>query len=240
MVLNVLGATFYYSHQSLLWPGETQFPDSTYAAAISKLKSHSNVKVLGYTHVQWASRSISDVITGIDKYAGWSAFTDLDIALSGIFLDEAPSEVGSNSANLQYMKDLQIHIRQALGSSAFTMTNPGTIIDKAFYQYAGAIVSYENHLEHYYDPGTLQNSQDTSRSPGTPTSQQGIIVTSVTGSQAREKYLLGKIVSRGVGYVYFTRDADYLAFGSDLALMVEEIANKNGLLKKRSLREVVW
>lgn len=55
-----------------------------------------------------------------------------------------------------------------IGKSGFTMTDPGVIADKRFYEStADAVVSFEDCLVNYYTPGKLQTSKDMSKSPGT-------------------------------------------------------------------------
>ncbi|EPS41031.1 hypothetical protein H072_5083 [Dactylellina haptotyla CBS 200.50] len=217
-------------------PGDSQFPDANYIAGVAKLNSFKNVRTIGYVHVSYVARHLADVCADITKYAGWASYKTANIAVSGIFVDEAPSEVGAGNANLIYMENVRGAISKAFaatGKDGFTMTNPGTIADKSFYEYADSIVSYESPLSSYYDPDTLQTSKDTSKSAGTPGSLQSIIVTSFTSSEARERYLLQKVVARDIGHVYFTRDPDYQAFGSDLKILVGEVAKQNGLVNTR-------
>lgn len=57
-------------------------------------------------------------------------------------------------------------------------------------------------------------------------------MTSVNGSQARERYLLRKVLERGIGFVYSTVDPDYQKFGTDLVLLVDEMARSNGLVRR--------
>ncbi|KAF3928660.1 Spherulin-4 [Arthrobotrys entomopaga] len=214
-------------------PGTSQFPDASYIAGVAKLKTFRNVKLIGYVHVSYTTRNVADVCADISKYAGWASYKAASIALSGIFVDEAPSEVGSRNVNLLYMRRVRNSVLQsfnAISQPGFTMTNPGTIADRQFYAYADSIVSYESPLSNYYDPDTLQTSIDMSKSAGTSGALQSIIVTSFTGSETRERYLLDNVVQRGIGEVYFTRDADYQAFGSDIFILVDEIARRNGLV----------
>ncbi|KAF3932605.1 Spherulin-4 [Dactylellina cionopaga] len=217
-------------------PGTARFPDSNYVAGIIKLKSFRNVRVIGYVHVSYTSRNISEVCDDIDKYADWAAHPTADIRVSGVFVDEAPAEVGNEDGNLNYMSNVHDRVLQsfgAIGQDGFTMTNPGTIADKGFYQFADAVVSFESPLSSYYAPDTLQTSKDLSKSAGTAASLQGIIVTAFDGSEARERYMLHAVVARGIGYVYFTRDPDYQKFGTDLKLLVGEVAKRNGLANTR-------
>ncbi|KAF3089313.1 hypothetical protein TWF706_010433 [Orbilia oligospora] len=174
-------------------PGSKRFPGESYREGITKLKTFKNLRIIGYVHVSYIARKLEDVCQDIDRYVGWDEYKKGKISVDGIFVDEAPEDVGKDAISL----------------SGFTMINPGVIADKRFYEAtADAVVSYEDRL--------------------------AIIVTSVDSSDARERYLLRKVVERGIGFVYCTIDPDYRKFGIDLVLLVDEVARSNGLVRKRT------
>ncbi|KAK6345754.1 hypothetical protein TWF718_007661 [Orbilia javanica] len=217
-------------------PGPKRFPDDSYIDGVVKLKVFKNVRVIGYVHASYTARKLEDVCKDVDTYTGWDRYPRSDISVDGIFVDEAPDNVGKDGRNLNYMKSVRSRILEnfnGIGKSGFTMTNPGVIVDKRFYESSitDAVVSFEDTLKNYYAPGKLEVSKDMTKSPGTPSEMQAIIVTSVDGSPARERYILNKLVERGIGFVYFTTDPDYQKFGTDLAIFVDQVARSNGLVE---------
>ncbi|KAK6528604.1 hypothetical protein TWF281_009842 [Arthrobotrys megalospora] len=217
-------------------PGAGRFPDANYVAGITRLKKFHNVRLIGYVHVSYTARKLSDVYQDVDRYAEWAAYGPGDISLDGIFVDEAPEVVGNDGVNLRYMQKVRNRILSkfhGIHKAGFTMTNPGVITDKQFYAFTDSLVSYEDTLANYCAPGTLQTSKDLTKSPGTPPGMQGIIVTSFNRSEERELSMLDRVVERGIGFVYFTTDPDYQKFGADLLLLVEEVAKENGLITRR-------
>ncbi|KAF3308494.1 hypothetical protein TWF173_001195 [Orbilia oligospora] len=219
-------------------PGPKRFPDESYREGVTKLKAFKNVRIIGYVHVSYTARKLEDVCQDIDRYVGWDEYKSGKISVDGIFVDEAPEDVGKDDISLRYMQKVRKRISarfHRIGKSGFTMINPGVIADKRFYEAtADAVVSYEDRLVNYYAPEKLQTSKDQNKSPGTPPKMQAIIVTSVDGSDARKRYLLKKVVERRIGFVYFTTDLDYQKFGTDLVLLVDKVARSNGLVRKRT------
>jgi hypothetical protein len=70
-------------------PGTGPQPQQEYATQMQKLATFSNVKRFGYVRTTYGTRNISDIISDISTYAGWSA---TGLGVHGIFFDEAPSE----------------------------------------------------------------------------------------------------------------------------------------------------
>ncbi|KAK6501034.1 hypothetical protein TWF506_003789 [Arthrobotrys conoides] len=165
-------------------PGSTRFPDESYTEGILKLKKFKNVRLIGYVHVSYTSRKVQDVWKDIDKYVGWDAYKKGAISLDGIFVDEAPEDVGTGDVKLKYMQMVRKRVLngfRGIGKSGFTMINPGVIADRRFYGLtADAVISFEDRLVNYYAPGKLLTSKDMNKSPGAPSKMQAIIVTSVT------------------------------------------------------------
>ena len=94
-------------------PGPAPLPDANYCREIPKLKSHSNVAVFGYVHVNWARRRLDEVCKDVEIYAAWPVqqqqqqqghldtqqpphqdqdVSDGRLAIDGIFVDETPIE----------------------------------------------------------------------------------------------------------------------------------------------------
>ncbi|KUJ17374.1 uncharacterized protein LY89DRAFT_684436 [Mollisia scopiformis] len=83
-------------------PGSTVYPDSNFIAGIAELNSYPNANLLGYVHTSYATRNLTVVESEIAQYENWSKYEDADIAVAGIFFDEAPDTY--SEASYQYME----------------------------------------------------------------------------------------------------------------------------------------
>ncbi|KAF3098938.1 hypothetical protein TWF102_005978 [Orbilia oligospora] len=125
-------------------PGSKRFPGESYREGITKLKTFKNLRIIGYVHVSYIARKLEDVCQDIDRYVGWDEYKKGKISVDGIFVDEAPEDVGKDAISL----------------SGFTMINPGVIADKRFYEAtADAVVSYEDRLVNYYARGSYRRAK---------------------------------------------------------------------------------
>jgi hypothetical protein len=77
------------------------YPDLNYQRAISGLNNHTNVQTLGYVPTSWGNRDKATIKANVSYYA-WSNFTAANIAVQGIFFDEAPSFMSNDT--LSYMR----------------------------------------------------------------------------------------------------------------------------------------
>lgn len=93
-------------------PGSSQFPDSQYTTEIKKLNAYPNVNTVGYVRTGYGSRNISDVVSEVNTYAGWSSNSS-DLAMHGIFFDEAPHEY--SAAAVDFMKVANEAVKNATG-----------------------------------------------------------------------------------------------------------------------------
>lgn len=92
-------------------------PDATsYQGCIPQLKSHSNVKLVGYVPTQDGSRSNSKVNADVSTYAGWASAYSLD----GIFFDE----VNPTSNLLSKYTTFANTARQSFDSGEGLVSNP--------------------------------------------------------------------------------------------------------------------
>jgi hypothetical protein len=123
--------------------------ESDYLAGVTKLNSYDNVKVFGYFKVDWAARSIDDAKSDIDIYASY--ITSNKAQLAGLFVDEAPHETSDDSIN--YMKEIHDYVRSKPSTSNFQIwTNPGTIVDAQYYQYADTVTAFEDTHDAWMTP----------------------------------------------------------------------------------------
>ncbi|KAF3225520.1 hypothetical protein TWF191_005224 [Orbilia oligospora] len=127
-------------------PGPERFPDAEYTDAIAKLNVYKNVTLIGYVHTTYGTRDLTQVISEVERYAAWATYPDLDIHVDGIFVDEAPGELGEGKIYLGYLRTLHAHTKRAfqeMGLQGYLVTNPGKIVPKALYDYADNIVSFD-------------------------------------------------------------------------------------------------
>lgn len=89
-------------------------PDANYTREIPVLASYANVRLLGYVHTSYAQRNISLVRKDIETYAAWpTESTNSDLAVRGIFFDEAPQQYSAQS--LTYLQNLTDLVKQLKG-----------------------------------------------------------------------------------------------------------------------------
>lgn len=85
-------------------PGPAALPDANYCREIPKLRSHSNVTVFGYVHVQWAQRQFDAVLQDVETYAAWPDqpnYPHEPVQIDGIFIDETPT--AADARTLEYL-----------------------------------------------------------------------------------------------------------------------------------------
>lgn len=93
-------------------------PDKRYSRGILKLKAFVNVTLVGYVRLDYCRRSLSDVRTDIEKYAGWSQKSfegQQDLSMNGIFFDEVPNIF--TEAIAEQLASLTKIVRKAKGFS---------------------------------------------------------------------------------------------------------------------------
>lgn len=84
-------------------PGPSQYPADQYAAQLQRLNSYANVDTVGYVRTGYATRNISDVVSEIDRYAGWASKSN-GLAIHGIFFDESPHEYSAPA--VEFMRNV--------------------------------------------------------------------------------------------------------------------------------------
>jgi hypothetical protein len=113
-------------------PGETQYPNANYTTQITRLNSYQNVQTVGYVRTGYATNNLTDVITQVETYGGWSN-KSVSLAMHGIFCDEAPHQFSEDAA--QYMRTLNNAIKSTSGllGNRLVIHNPGVVPDPVFY-----------------------------------------------------------------------------------------------------------
>jgi hypothetical protein len=124
-------------------------PDSDYISNISLINSYNNVNTLGYVHTSYGNRSLSDISSDIDSYENWSTYTNSNISLNGIFVDETPASLDF----LDYMTTIHDKVKSTMTTGNLVWTNPGVPVDSKFYNIADMINAYENTYDNWTQGG---------------------------------------------------------------------------------------
>jgi len=129
--------------------GPGQFPPHEhYIRAVQLLKAQ-NINIIGYVKTEWGSRNIKDVKRDIDLYSGWATLGP-NLALNGIFVDEAPNAWMKPEEHVSYYEDLYKYIRNGThvwGTKGVVMLNPGSHTIHSYLKAGDILVVFEN----YYD-----------------------------------------------------------------------------------------
>ena len=99
-------------------PGSSQYPNSDYISQIQKLNSYPNVRTVGYVRTGYSSRNVTDVISDVATYSGWSSQSATVVAkksifMHGIFFDEVPSAYTTDVAS--YLQTINQSVKNATG-----------------------------------------------------------------------------------------------------------------------------
>lgn len=74
-------------------------PDGNYTREIPRLNAYANVRTVGYVSTDYTKRDLSLVLQDITTYSAWSENATIPgLGMKGIFLDEAPSNYDTASA----------------------------------------------------------------------------------------------------------------------------------------------
>ena len=157
-------------------------PSHEYLTAINKAKS-TGIRVLGYVHTSYGTRSQTDVKSDIDKYKAWYNVSD-------IFLDEASGQ----TADLSYYQHLADYIHTTAG--AIVMLNFGIYPDESYMNIGDIANVFENTYSAY---PTAQIPSWAFKYP--PTKFSHLIYGS---NRSAMTHVLALAQQRNVGYIYVT------------------------------------
>ncbi|KAJ5759422.1 Spherulation-specific family 4 [Penicillium odoratum] len=184
-------------------PGDTTYPEAAYIAGIAQLNSYDNVVVLGYIPTEYATRDISDVESDISTYSGWAAYTEKNIAVSGIFFDEAPRT--DDTSLISYMTEVADNARShSLNTVVF---NPGTKLEEGavngYFDAADLIVEFENSYETWITAVPADEFSSVE-----DYSKDAVLLYSVPSS-ANYESVIAEVKKMGLGAAYLTNTDDY-------------------------------
>lgn len=156
---------------------------SSYVSAVNTAKS-AGMRVYGYVHTSYGTRSSATVKAEIDDYKNWYGVTD-------IFLDEAAAD----TANLAYYQDVDGYIHQ---NGGLVTLNPGTTPAEQYMSVADSIVNFEGTASSY------QSASFPSWIANYPASRFVHLVYAASSSSLSS--ILSLSSSRHAGYLYVTDD----------------------------------
>lgn len=164
------------------------------------------MQTIGYVHTSYTKQDISTVETNVSTYAGWKDYTASNIAVDGIFFDEAPN--ADDSTYTEYMSNVASYAR-GLGLD-YIVFNPGTLTTAAaYYAAADLIVNEEIYYSSYSESSTVDTIPSEYRG-------QSAIILHDTPSSANISSVVSTIVSAGIAAFYATEDCCYNAITTSL------------------------
>jgi hypothetical protein len=174
--------------------------DDAYVNAVRGAQ-RAGAQVLGYVATGYGARPAEQVESDIDRYEEW-------YGVDGIFLDEAAAA----PSLLDRYRTLARHVRAA--GERLVVLNPGTVPDRAYFDIADVIVTFEGPYARY--------SEAMDRAPSwireLPRGRSAVLVYGASREQA------ASVVSdaRQDGYVYTTTGALPHPWGTVPAYLREE------------------
>ncbi|TGO33413.1 hypothetical protein BHYA_0247g00030 [Botrytis hyacinthi] len=171
------------------------YPEDEYISGLTNLTKYDNVKLLGYVDTQYMAKSTAEVDQEVETYKYWSTYTKGNIAVDGIFFDDAVNEWTSDSSI--YMST----IAQNAHALNLTVTlNPGTIADSEFFTIADKVVMIEDDYSAY----SSKKGNSLKKIASTKQEQSSVIIYDFSGSQSQQTNTVNSIVASGVAEVYIT------------------------------------
>ncbi|THY23557.1 hypothetical protein D6D00_06142 [Aureobasidium pullulans] len=195
-------------------------------SAVTSLRSHSNVQLFGYVHINYGKRKAATVQKEIATYSTWKKSGKTDIHLDGIFVDEAPYE----TKYLSYMKDIHTYVHKTMPKSHQQVwTNPGIPIDAKFYEYAEYVNAYENSYADW-TAGGKNKIPECLRQKSTV-----MIHDYPKNSNAKLNTDTKNIVAAGYNGTFITTSSGYEEFSTSWAQYVKDVAALTKSTKVKTL-----
>lgn len=128
-------------------PGPTPTPDACYTSEIPRLSVYPNVRLLGYVHTTYTTRSLDLVLRDVETYADWRRSSNIPgLEVAGIFVDETPWKHDEKA--VQYLAELNRSVKESVGgfgsNGGIVVHNPGCVPHKAFLGLADTTVVFED------------------------------------------------------------------------------------------------
>jgi hypothetical protein len=198
-------------------PGDSEYPDSSYAPALQRLNTISpqQVTTLGYVDVKFGGETIEAVEAIVAKYKNWDTFSaSSPISVDGIFFDDVPD----TAAEVSYMTALSNSTKAMFGPDrGFVVFNPGTTVNPGYFNAADAVVIFED-TESEFSENVFSE-----QSGGTPR-QKGVIINTFTGGASEQTSVVDAMVSHQPGFIYITDQRSYDTFSGLFSSFVSALA----------------
>lgn len=200
-------------------PGDTPHPNEDYSAALKQLAAYSNVQKVGYVRTGYATRNLSDVISEVNTFNGWTS-KDADFAMDGIFFDESPHQYTADAVSFMLQATKAVKDAKDFQADKTVIRNPGVVPDARFSDTNTdiSVVFEESYKQYPVKESELSALQD-DRSHNCymvhslPTMSKDELRGYVDGLSKRAKHLF-----------VTTNDQDYYqSFGSDWADFVDVV-----------------
>ncbi|KZV91558.1 hypothetical protein EXIGLDRAFT_769800 [Exidia glandulosa HHB12029] len=205
-------------------PGDAAVPDSNYIAAVATVNALANVKTVGYVRSTWGARPVGEYQAEITTYANWATYPDANIAVHGIFVDEA----NNTASTLQYYTDFSNYAHSAFPSDdTLVVQNPGTPLDQSWFDAMpnDVFVTFEGFYANMFDDWTAYTD---SRFADTPHQRQASIIHSFTGSTTDLVTVTDTTAElTDIRYIYVTTAEDYNSFPTNLDTFVAAVSGTN-------------
>lgn len=218
-------------------PGEGSCPDDAFTAAMQQIQSYSNIKTLGYVHTanRWdcgksgsdicsTSAPIEELKANVTTYQHWGSKECGNLAVDGIFFDEAPST--SKSEYIDYMREASIFAKETLTHGGKTVLfNAGTSVTKQYWNLADYICVLENSGEAYESVSDDVGELDAG---GKYSDQATFILYDYQREGAQMKKNIQSIVGKGIGGLSMTDTNGYVSWSNnwmDFVAAFDEVAN---------------
>jgi len=180
-------------------PGAEALPDASYIKAISEINSQPNVIVVGYVHVTYANRDLTEVIGDVNKYRNWASYTASNISVQGIFFDESPA--ANNPTQIDFMKNVTTTAR-SLFPSGMVITNQGVVpVNSTYFDIADFVVIFE---EAYQTLSSLSQKQGREAISPTLRLKSSVIIHTTPTDNTTINSTVSQFISYGVGQMYLT------------------------------------
>ncbi|CEJ94907.1 hypothetical protein VHEMI10414 [[Torrubiella] hemipterigena] len=128
-------------------PGEDALPDENYREALAKLAKHPNITVVGYVYCSYGKRDGEAVRRDIDAYAAWNKTAGLTV--SGIFIDEAPSEPEYVTYMARLTERARSQWQEGFRKQCIVVYNPGVVVAREFFEHPDYVVVLEASQEQW-------------------------------------------------------------------------------------------
>lgn len=179
-------------------PGPDSMPDASYKAALRKLNLIANIHPIGYVHTSYGQRALVDVQRDVDLYRQWNS----TFRLEGIFIDEVPSDPSS----LPYMASLSNHVHSTwqtnLNRHGLVIYNPGVVVDRAFFDNAEYVVTFEQSQAHW--KALQATREEGSGLPGDLHSKALVIMHTCSTAEGGLEQVIEEVRGSGFAGLYIT------------------------------------